>query len=224
MKYDDIMVIIPSYNPSKKIKETVNLLKENGFNNIIVIDDGSTNKDNFKDLKCTKLISYKVNKGKGFALKTGFKYIEKLNLKGVITIDDDLQHNINDIKNMCDLFLEDSGVYLGCRAFDKNTPFKRKVANKVTNKLFYMLYHEKITDTQSGLRIFPKNLLKFLINIKGNGFEYETNVLKFLAMYKIKIKQIPIKTIYFKGSNESRYKAITDSIKIIKVLFNKKNI
>ena len=118
-------------------------------------------------------------------------------------------------------FLEKSETYLGCRAFDKNTPLKRKIANKLIAKLFYMLYHEKIKDTQSGLRIFPKNLLKFLINIKGTGFEYETNVLKFFALYKIKINQIPIKTIYFNGPNESRYRAIKDSIKIIKVLLNK---
>ena len=224
MKYNDIIVLIPAFNPSKKIKDTVKILKESGFNNIIVIDDGSTNKDNFKDLECTKLISYGKNKGKGDALKTGFKYLESLDFKGVITVDDDLQHNISDIKNMCNLFLEEPAVYLGCRAFDKNTPLKRKIANKLTAKLFYMLYHEKITDTQSGLRIFPKNSLNELINIKGSGFEYETNVLKYLAINKIKINQIPIETIYFDGPNESRYRPIKDSLRIMKVLFRKNDI
>lgn len=224
MKYNDIIVLIPAFNPSKKIKGTVRILKENGFNNIIVINDGSTNKDNFDTLECSKLISYDKNKGKGGALKTGFKYIENLNFKGVITVDDDLQHSISDIKNMCNLFLENPGVYLGCRAFGKNTPLKRKFANKLTAKLFYMLYHTKITDTQSGLRIFPKKLLNELINIKGSGFEYETNVLKYLAINKIKVHQIPIETIYFEGPNESRYRPIKDSIRIMKVLFRKNDI
>ena len=224
MKYNDIIVLIPTFNPSKKIKDTIKILKENGFNNIIVIDDGSTNKENLQNLECSKLISYGNNKGKGGALKTGFKYIENLDFKGVITVDDDLQHNISDIKKMCNLFLEDSGVYLGCRSFDKNTPLKRKIANKLTAKLFYMLYHKKITDTQSGLRIFSKDLLTNLINIKGSGFEYETNVLKYLAINKIKVKQIPIETIYFEGPNESRYRPIKDSLRIAKVLFRKNDI
>lgn len=221
MKYKDIIVLIPAFNPSKKIKETVKILKENDFNNIIVIDDGSTNKENFKNLDCTKLISYEHNKGKGVALKTGFKYIENLTFKGVITVDDDLQHSISDIKKMCDLFLNDSVIYLGCRSFDKNTPIKRKIANKLTAKLFYFLYHTKIKDTQSGLRIFPKDILAELNKITGTGFEYETNVLKYLAINKIEIKQIPIQTIYFDGPNESRYRPIKDSIRIMKVLFNK---
>ena len=70
----------------------------------------------------------------------------------------------------------------------------------MTDKLFYLLYREKITGTQSGLRIFPKDLLNNLINIKGSGFEYETNVLKCLAINKIKVKQTPIETIYFEVS------------------------
>ena len=80
-KYN-VTVIIPSLNPDEKLIGTVTELKSAGFDDIIIIDDGSDeeHKAFFPDLSehpyCT-IIHHKRNKGKGAALKTAFKYVLK---------------------------------------------------------------------------------------------------------------------------------------------------
>ncbi len=220
MRYDDIVVLIPTLNPKERFAKVIDKLKENGFNNIIIIDDGSKNKEVLNKIHNIKVLTHEVNKGKGVALKTGFSYIRNMDIKGVITVDDDLQQDIEDVKKICNLFLEKNSVYFGVRLFD-NAPFVRKYSNKITSIIFKKMYKENIKDTQTGLRLFPKDILKELIKISGNGFEYEMNVLKYLAINKIEIIQIPIKTIYFKEKNTSHYNAVTDSLKIYKQLFRR---
>ncbi len=220
MKYDDIAVLIPTLNPKERFTEVINKLVNNGFNNIIIVDDGSSNKAVINKINGIKILTHDVNMGKGAALKTGFNYISNLNVKGVITLDDDLQQDIENIKKICDLFLDNQGVYFGVRLFE-GAPFSRKFSNKVTSFMFKKLYKEKIIDTQTGLRIFPKDILKDLIIVRGNGFEYEMNVLKYLVLSGIKINQVFIKTIYFNEKNASHYKVLSDSFLIYKELFRR---
>ena len=123
--YDDIFVLIPTYNPSLKLYSVIDNLKEAGFNNIVIVDDGSEDKAVFKRLKNYKVLVHDKNMGKGEALKTGFKYITSTDCLGVITVDDDLQQDISDIKKVADKFLESKKVVLGIRTFDKKTPFER---------------------------------------------------------------------------------------------------
>jgi len=220
MKYDSIAVLIPTLNPKRKLIKVIDKLKENGFSRIVLVDDGSNDKTIINELNDIKVLTHNVNKGKGSALKTGFNYLKDLDIRGVITIDDDLQHDILDIKNICNLFLKDEKIYLGVRLFD-NAPFVRKNSNRLTSYIFEKLYGFKIVDTQTGLRLFPQKKLDDLIKIEGSRFEYEMNVLKFLVVRGIEIKQVPIKTIYFREKKISHYKVLKDSFLIYKELFRR---
>lgn len=220
MVYDKIAILIPSFNPSEKLIKVVNLLHDNGFNNIFVVDDGSFKKDIFSKLDVSKVIVNKINKGKGFSLKNGFKNLIDLNYLGVITIDDDLQQDISDVMKIADLFLNDNGVYLGVRDF-KGAPILRRFANKISSLFFKSIYGISIVDTQTGLRCFPCTLLKDLTKVYGDRFEYEMNVLKYLVNNKIDIHEVPIKTIY--NDNSSHFNSIKDSYRILKVMFDKNN-
>ena len=220
MKYDKIAILIPSFNPSQKLIKVVNILNENGFNNIFVVDDGSFKKDIFSKLDVSKVIINKVNMGKGFSLKNGFKFLINLNYLGVITIDDDLQQDISDVIKIADSFLNDNGVYLGVRDF-KGAPILRRFANKVSSLFFKSIYGTYVIDTQTGLRCFPSDLLSDLTKVCGDRFEYEMNVLKYLVNNKIDIHEIPIKTIY--NDNRSHFNSIKDSYRILKVMFDKNN-
>ena len=218
MKYDEIAILIPSFNPSEKLIKVVDLLHKNSFNNIIVVDDGSIKKNIFSRLDVSKVIVNDKNMGKGFSLKKGFNYLKDLKCIGVITIDDDLQHDMSDVVKIANLFLKDSGVYLGVRDF-KGAPFIRKFANRICSMLFKQKYGINVLDTQTGLRCFPSDLLDELAGVSGNRFEYEMNVLKYLVNNKIDIHQVHIKTIY--NDNKSHFNSIKDSFKILKVIFNK---
>lgn len=220
--YNDIFVLIPTYNPSLKLYSVIDNLKEAGFNNIVIVDDGSDDKAVFKRLKDYKVLTHEKNLGKGEALKTGFKYIASINCLGVITVDDDLQQDIIDIKKVADKFLETKKVILGIRSFDKNVPFKRKVANRLSSFIFNLKYKSNIKDTQTGLRCLPKEILNDLCLITGKRFEYEINVLKYLALNKVDMEFVVIKTIY--ADEISHYKSFKDSYMIIKAILKKDTI
>ncbi|MBR3363234.1 MAG: glycosyltransferase family 2 protein [Bacilli bacterium] len=220
MKYDEIAILIPSFNPGKKLIKVVDLLHKNGFNNIFVVDDGSVKKDAFSKMNVSKIIVNDKNMGKGFSLKKGFEYLKNLNYLGLITIDDDLQQDISDVIKIADLFLKSNGVYLGVRDF-KGAPILRRFANKVSSLFFKSIYGISIVDTQTGLRCFPCALLNDLTKVCGDRFEYEMNVLKYLVNNKIHISEVPIKTIY--NDNGSHFNSIIDSYKILKVMFDKNN-
>ncbi len=217
--YDDIFVLIPTYNPSMKLYSVIDNLKTAGFNNIVIVDDGSDNKAVFKRPKNYKLLVHDKNMGKGEALKTGFKCIASMDCLGVITVDDDLQQDILDIKKVADKFLETKKIVLGIRLFDRKTPFERKFANKLSSFIFNLKYKTDIKDTQTGLRCFPKELLNDLCLVVGSRFEYEINVLKYLALNNIDMNYVTIKTIY--SDEVSHYKSFKDSYMILKAILKK---
>lgn len=214
--YRDIFILIPSYNPTSKLLKVVRGLREKGFENIVVVDDGSEDKEMFKKIEVNEILSYEKNKGKGYALKTGFQYLNSKECLGVITIDDDLQHHPTDVLKVADMFLKTKEVVLGVRKFEK-APFIRKMANKLSAFIFNKKHHTNFVDIQTGLRSFPKEMLKDLSKIDGDGFEYELNVLKYLKNKPVHM--VFIKTIY--ADEISHYKSFKDSKKILKAILKK---
>ena len=219
-----IVVLIPCYHPDFKLITLVNDLLKNGISKIIIVDDGNENKEIFKKItnENVKILSYQDNQGKGYALKYGFKYYldnYQKDYLGLITVDCDYQHTIKDILNIIKKIEKDnSKIYSGVRNFNlKHVPTPNKLGNKLTSLLFKLLYKEKITDTQTGLRAIGNPNLNFCLKIPGNRFEYEMNQLIYFVKAKIKIKEVEIETIY-QQDNNSTFNKFTDSFKIYKVL------
>ena len=201
-----VAVILPSLNPDAKFSRVVDGLVEDGFQHIIIVDDGSDAEHQLwfdraaGHPQCT-VLHHGVNKGKGRALKTAFAHVaEKLpELKGVITIDGDGQHLLPDIIACADRMIENADkVVLGCRDFDQPGVPPRSVAgNKTTNRLFKLFYGITISDTQTGLRAIPQQFLP-----------------RFLEQ--------PIATVYDPEDYSSHYNAVKDSWRIFKIMMKNK--
>lgn len=220
-----IVPIIPAYNPDERLYKIIDELKKH-YKKIIVVDDGSASKDIFNTLKKDKyciLLTHEINKGKGEALKTAFKYYQDNLIKdysGVITLDADGQHLVSDVLKM-DKLLKNNFM-LGTRLFNtKEVPLRNKTGNRITSRVFKWLYKVYIKDTQTGLRAIPNRLIPFSLKVEGNRFEYEMNVLINLVQEKEKIDEVDIQTVYLKDSNKkSHFKVLNDSYKIYKNMFN----
>ncbi len=222
----NVSVILPSYNPSDKLVQAVNTLSDAGFNDIIVINDGSDEKHicYFNEVKSNPhvtVIDHEKNMGKGRALKTGFEYFLK-NRKdkfGVVTTDDDLQHNCSNIIQ-CAKEMEECGTAVfGARNFkSKNIPPKSRIGNNITSFTFKFLCGIKITDTQTGLRALPSSYLPILTKVSGERFEYETNMLIAMKENNLKFTEIPIETIYSDNNSGTHFNPFKDSIKIYAVI------
>jgi len=218
------VILIPSYEPDNKLVKLVNDLSIEEVD-IVVINDGSNEIFNHI-FKCIEdkvhLISYKDNKGKGYALKEGLKYI-KNNYKDkyiIVTMDSDGQHTIKDAKKL--IRYTENNLYdltIGKRLRNKKIPLRSKIGNAITRFVFFLTTGVKVYDTQSGLRSFSYKLIDYMLNVDGDRFEYEMNVLLMCAKNKIKMKEIIIETIYIDNNSGSHFNKFKDSYLIYKNIF-----
>lgn len=222
---EDVVIIIPAYNPGTTLKRIIEDLRKEKFKNIIVVNDGSTTMDIFTDLpKEILIITHFSNKGKGEALKTGFKYVTEnyKNILGVITMDADGQHTIDDINKVYKKFKkQNNALILGSRSFNKKcTPLKNRWGNCIISNKIKKKTGIKINDTQTGLRAIPKDELSSIYKIEGSRYEYETSMLLYFIKKKRKIIEEQISTIYINKNKQSSFKTLSDSKKILKIVGN----
>ncbi len=223
----DVAVILPSLDPDAKFSGVVRGLVDSGFQHIVIVDDGSDDKhqkyfDEAAAYPQCVVLHHGVNKGKGRALKTAFRYVREHlpQLAGVITIDGDGQHLLPDIVACAEKMLEyGDKVVLGCRDFDQPGVPPRSVAgNKTTSRLFRLFYGIRITDTQTGLRAIPQRFLDAFCAMEGERFEYETNMLLQMKRQRIVFLEQPIATVYDPEDYSSHYNAVKDSLRILKIM------
>ncbi|MDO5011184.1 MAG: bifunctional glycosyltransferase family 2/GtrA family protein [Intestinibacter bartlettii] len=228
MNSRNISIIIPAYEPDDKMINLIKKLKKILDASIVVVDDGSSRKCEkiFEQVQGNAIVlKHKENRGKGAAIKTGLIYIND-NLKEtecIVTVDADGQHKPYDVKKVCEnlikykkLFLVDKIMVIGSRCFTGNVPFRSKFGNTMTRYIYKVVSRISIWDTQSGLRAFSFDMIPFLLNIKGDRYEYEINVLLEAAKNNIKINEITIKTVYIANNKSSHFRTIRDSALIYK--------
>ena len=226
-----VPVIIPSYQPDQKLIELLMTFMKADVYPVIVVDDGGgedyrTIFSMAKELMGDKMIllTHEVNHGKGAALKTAFKYVlENLSdASGVVTADSDGQHDVDSILSVKKALEEnDDALILGVRTFDSDKiPWKSKFGNTLTRKVVAYVSGLDISDTQTGLRGIPTNMLPDLLKIKSDRYEFEMKMLlEAVNKYKKQIVEIPIKTIYeSKDNHKTHFNPVLDSVRIYRVL------
>jgi len=214
-------IIIPAYEPDKNLIMLIRDIKENSDYDIIIVDDGSSKNYKFIFTKAENegciVLTHETNRGKGAALKTAFNYLLQENIEedGVVCADCDGQHTWQDIKKIAEsITWHNNSIILGCREFTGSVPLKSLIGNKITRYIFSFASGCKITDTQTGLRGFSIQMLPWLIDLKGNRYEYEMNQLLEAKASGYELFSLPIKTIYENNNINSHFHPIRDSIKI----------
>lgn len=224
-----IPIIIPSYEPDEKLPVLLEKLKEAGFENIVIVDDGSGEKyapffTQAKEQFGCRVLHHAINQGKGRALKTAFNdclknYPEAV---GAITADSDGQHTPECIMACAQALLNHpEALIMGCRCFEgEDVPARSEFGNKCTRVVMKYLTGVVVSDTQTGLRGIPAGFMKELLTVKGERFEFETNMLMETKRLGIPIVEVPIQTIYIEENKTSHFHPIKDSMRIY-LLFGK---
>ena len=225
------VVLIPCFEPSEKeFVPYAKQLIDAGIKNLVVVNDGSGQKYEsvFRAVESygATVLSYDKNRGKGHALKYGFKYCKNtFDTKTVfVTADCDGQHSIEDVFRVAEVaWNKNYSVVLGCRDFsDSSVPKRSRGGNVWTRRAYMFLYGAKLSDTQTGLRAFGYSFLDQFIGIPGERFEYEMKQLIVLHKNGVEITEVPIRTIYCKKSDDvgkvTHFRMIRDSIRITFVL------
>ncbi len=211
--------IIPAYNEEEKVGEVVRKALKH-VDDVIVIDDGSLDKTLENSLDAGAIVvRHLKNRGKGAALKTGFKHALNLNGDIIITLDADGQHDPQEIPLFIKKINEGFDVVIGSRFLGEKTkmPLQRVLSNKITT-LLLRFFGVKVSDSQSGFRAFKKEVLK---EIKFNSERYiaESEILIETAKKKFRIGEVNIKTTY--EGYSSKINPFLDTLQFIWLILKK---
>ena len=107
-------------------------------------------------------------------------------------------------------------MILGARnCLKANVPLRSRIGNQFTRWIFKLVSGISVKDTQTGLRAMSKHAMECFADTEGDRFEYEMNVLTECKKYKIKIKEIPIDTLYIAGNKSTHYRTFLDTARTV---------
>jgi len=198
-----LSVVIPCYNEQNTLKECIEKLKGISDSNfaleIIIVDDASTDLSSHvaRELadKYSEIIfvQHEVNKGKGAAVRTGFKIVSG---DYVAVHDADLEYDPNDLKNLLiPLINGKADVVIGSRFLTVGPHrvlyFWHSIGNKILTFLSNMLTDLNLTDMESGYKIFKKEVIR-KIDIEENRFGFEPEIIAKVSHLKLRIYEMGV--------------------------------
>ena len=240
------IALIPAYEPDRRMLGVIADLGKAGMD-VVVVDDGSRLEysELFEQAcerlpgqsgKSVTLLIHDTNKGKGAALRTGLDHINNFMVLNeakatgetngndpqnivIVTLDADGQHLVKDAVKAAHAAAGSPGtLVLGSRSLDTGVPFRSRFGNTVTRGVFRLVSGVSVHDTQTGLRAFTADMIPMLLDIKGDRYEYEINMLLELAGNGTRIKEIPAETVYIDGNSSSHFDTVKDSYRIYKAI------
>jgi glycosyltransferase involved in cell wall biosynthesis len=193
-----VCVLVPTYNNAQTLAAVLESLLAY-TPQILVVNDGSTDStpailERFPQLE---RVSYPINQGKGYALRTGFKRAVELGYDYAITIDSDGQHFAEDLPKFLEK-LQDypNAIIMGARNMDQaSVPGKSSFGHKFSNFWFKVETGKKLSDTQSGYRLYPVSRLQGMRFITKK-YEFEIEVLVRAAWAGVDLTEVPVRVFY----------------------------
>ena len=225
---EGITIVLPSLDPDEKLNMVVCGLLAEGFGDIVIVNDGSDEAHlaPFAEAAAhpeVTVLTHEVNKGKGRALKTAFSYLleNRKDCRGVVTVDGDNQHTPGDIRACAEKMAETGDVVFGCRNFDlPNVPKHNRMGNKITSLVLRLFCGIRLSDTQTGLRAIPFKYLELMTKVRGERFEYETEMIFALKRERIRFREVLIETVYIEENKSTHFHPVRDSFRIYGIIFS----
>lgn len=223
-------IIIPALEPGPELCRQIRELHDRIPSQIVVVDDGSGQDyreifERIDGMENCIVLHHGENRGKGQALKTGFRYVrESAGTEcTVLCLDCDGQHLPQDgIRLLRTVEMHPDTLVLGGRDFsEEGVPWKSRLGNRISSFFFWLFSGTYLKDTQTGFRAFDGILLDQMLQIPGDRFEYETRVLLVCAEQGIPIWTEKIGTVYLNENAGTHFRPVKDSIRVMGVLFGK---
>lgn len=224
--------VIPLYNEEKRIKYCFKALKSFKspknieLKEIIFVNDGSKDntlleiKNNTQDLfnktgAKVVIVSYKKNKGKGYAVKKGML---KSKSDYSLFFDVDMSTPLNQLKKFAPLILKGNDVIIGTRKSLKSTvviqqPLYRQLLGKVFTSFSNIVLNTNVTDFTCGFKAFSKRSTKeVFIKSKINRWGYDSEILFLASKLNYNIIEIPVTWSDVRGSKVNVFKSVFSSL------------
>ncbi|HTB26671.1 MAG TPA: DUF2062 domain-containing protein [Puia sp.] len=212
-----VCILVPTYNNAKTLENLLNDLKVFDAY-IIVVNDGSTDDTENILLKFAGIhsVSYSPNRGKGYALRQGFRVAVEQGFDFAISIDSDGQHFARDIPAFLSAIENNPGsLIIGARNMDQHSvPAKSSFGHKFSNFWYRVETGIELPDTQSGFRLYPAARLQSMSFITRR-FEFEIEVIVRAAWKGIPVISVPV-SVYYASPEEriSHFRPFIDFTRI----------
>lgn len=214
---EPVIVVLPAYNAESTVGNVVKGLREAlPKARIIGVNDGSSDGTGaLLRFICDRTIEFSENRGKGVALREGFKAALETDCRAVLTIDSDGQHDPAFAQSILGA-LDKYHIAIGTRDLSQEqVPRHRRIANWLSTTATRLVSGGAVRDSQSGYRAIRREVLEE-VHAEGDRYEFETDFIIRAAHAGFTITNVPISTIY---GPPSYFREFRDAMLVIGVLW-----
>lgn len=231
-----VSIILPCFRPNKNwqdiIVSGITELRKNTHQEIelILVDDGNTDKTLFSNLDALKkissnfrFISYETNMGKGYAVRKG---VAAATGDYIIYTDINLPYTTQSILQILQKLEEGYHIVIGIKDdnYYSHVPIARKLISRTLRQLIKLFLRLPTTDTQCGLKGFHKDVVPIFTSTTINRYLFDLEFIResYKPEYKFKVLPLPVtlkENITFSKMNSTIL--VHESLNFIKLLFRK---
>lgn len=222
VKTEDVCVCIPALNEEESISKVIDSVHSVGYNNILVIDGGSTDEtiSMVNKNEHAKLHRQQIEGGKGSAVREAFQITDE-NI--IVFIDADQTYEADDIDKLVRMVQEEGYDHVIANRFsdmkEGAMSTSHVIGNKVFNRIFQLVHGKNCKDILTGFRAISKDAYRDM-ELESKGFEIETELMIESVRNNHEIAIVPSK--YYKRGGESKLSGFADGAKIAKKVIKDK--
>lgn len=214
------VVVIPALNEERAIRAVATAALRHCAK-VIIVDDGSSDRTSeaVADLP-VECIRHATPQGKAMALRDGFELACKLGATGVLTMDGDGQHDAADLPRLLAAAAQyPNHIVIGARLLGKDAqPEKNRFGNEQADFWVSWACGQRIVDSQSGQRYYPRAAVDIALALPHDGFVFESEILIECAARGIHAVSVPIKASYEEERRASHFKPFRDVTRITRMI------
>ncbi len=218
-----VLIALGALNESKVIGKVIEGIKKEGYDEVLVVDDGSED-DTGKVAKDAGAIVIKhvINRGQGVAASTALEYAKEHDYEYIVFMDSDGQHDPKDITKLLKE-AEEYDIVIGSRMiYNKGMPFYKKILNLIGSFITWIFFHVYVKDSQTGFKIFNRKVIE-KISFSYDRYEWCSEVMGEIHKHNFSFIEIPIKVIYTDYSRSKEVKqGLINGIKMVLKFFYRK--
>ncbi len=197
MSVERIAIVIPVYNQPERLREVVCRCLE-VYPRVLIVDDGSKREvaPALADLPVA-ILRHAANRGKGAALRTAARHLQRQGMTHMVALDADGQHYPEDVPRFIEAIHErPQALIVGVRDFESDAvPASSRFGRSFGNFWVWLQTGTRVRDIQSGFRAYPVAVLERL-SCWSRRYAFEVEIVVRALWGGIKVHEVDVRVHY----------------------------